>query len=97
MNHRNEDFRNYDKEARDMVSKLNRNECYALYEVAISQLQRSQSETRDKELKAVMKAIESRRDLDHDRIAARKRGFGSSMAADARAKDGQTDKHKKKV
>lgn len=89
--------RNYIAEARELTSGLKRSQLYELYEVAVKQKQRSQTPERDAELDAVMKVIESRRDLDQDLIRMRKRGYSSSMAADARAKDGNTQKWKRKV
>lgn len=93
----NNDFRNYAKEAGDLVAGLSNSQCYAMYEAVLREQQRNQSDVRRKELAAVQAAIEVRKDLDQDRIAARKRGYKSSMAADARAKDGNARPNKKKV
>lgn len=91
------DFRNYTKEAIEMVAKLTDVQCYDLYEVVNNELRKYQAEERIKELEAVKKVIEARPYLDKDRLHARARGYKSSMAADARAKDGQTRPNKKKV
>ena len=89
--------RNYIAEATAMVNELNNTQIYELYEVVQKQKQRSQTPERDAELNAVEKVIEARRDLDRSKLEARKRGYRSSMAQDARAKDGNTDKHKRRV
>lgn len=92
-----EDNRNYDLEANDMVKGLGSNQCYALYDIVLKKLQQSNSETRDKELLAVKKAIESRKDLDMYILLRLKNGFKGEMAEKARPKDGQTDLNRKKV
>ena len=89
--------RNYIAEAKDMIKELNHSQLYELYEVVQKQKQRSQSAERDAELNAVEKVIEAMSDLDRSKLAARKRGYRSSMAQDARAKDGNTDKYKRRV
>lgn len=89
--------RNYLAEARELIKGLSAGQIYELYEVVQQQKQRSQTAERDAELNAVEKAIESNRDLDQSRLKAQKRGYRSSMAQDARAKDGNTDKYKKKA
>lgn len=92
-----QDFRNYDKEARDMISELRGNELYRMYEIVVNQLQRSNSETRDKELNAVKKAIETVPGIDKARLLQMIKGYKSSMAHTARAKDGNTRPNRKKV
>ena len=92
-----EDFRNYDKEAREMIKDLRSDEMYRLLEIVIEQEKRSCSDERRKELEAVRNAIVKTPRLDPDRIRAIVRGYRSSMAADARAKDGNTDKWRKKA
>ena len=89
--------RNYIAEATDLIKGLKPSQLYDLYEHVQKQMQRSQSPERDLELKAVALVIEARKDLDRSRILARKKGYRSSMATDARAKDGNTDKYKKKA
>lgn len=89
--------RNYDAEARELIKSLKSGQLYELFEVVQSQMQRSQTPERDLELQAVERAIYRVQGLDRSRLDARKRGYRSSMAADARAKDGNTDKHKKHV
>lgn len=89
--------RNYIAEAKDLIRDLKDSQLYELYEVVQKQKQRSQSPERDAELIAVEKVIEARHDLDRSKLEARKRGYRSTMAQDARAKDGNTEKFKKKV
>lgn len=92
-----QDFRNYDKEAREMVSELRGNELYRLYEIVVNQQQKRNTDIRDKELTAVKKAIESVPNIDKSRLQKLLTGYRSSMAADARAKDGNTKPNRKKV
>lgn len=91
------DFRNYKQEARNLISGLSNTQLYDLYEVVMNEMQKYQSEVRQKELEAVMEAIEGCKHLDFDRLAARKRGYRSEMAQHARAKDGNSRPNKKKV
>ena len=60
-------------------------------------MKRSQSDTRDKELTAVKKAIEGTRAIDKERLKRLYEGYRSSMAAGARPQDGFTKPAKKKV
>jgi hypothetical protein len=92
-----EDTRSYDHEAYEMVKDLNTSQCYDLYDIVLKKLKQSNSETRDKELQAVKRAIESRRSLDVYKLDRIKNGFKGQMAQDARPKDGQTDVNRKKV
>jgi|TARA_B100001093_G_C26568475_1_gene901844 hypothetical protein len=92
-----EDTRSYDHEAYEMVKELNTSQCYDLYDIVLKKLKQSNSETRDKELQAVKRAIESRRSLDVYKLDRIKNGFKGQMAQDARPKDGQTDVNRKKV
>ena len=92
-----EDTRSYDHEAYEMVKELNTSQCYDLYDIVLKKLKQSNSETRDKELQAVKRAIESRRSLDVYKLDRIKNGFKGQMAQDARPKDGKTDVNRKKV
>ena len=91
------DDRNYKLEAENMIRPLGFGEQYKLYEIVVAQLKRSQSETRDKELNAVKKAIEGTRAIDKERLKRLYEGYRSSMAAGARPQDGFTKPAKKKA
>ena len=92
-----EDTRNYDAEAIGMVRPLSDGQCYSLYDIVLRKLKMSNSDTRDNELKAVKKAIETRKYIDVYRLQSIQTGFRGNMAQDARPKDGQTDVNRKKV
>ena len=92
-----EDTRNYDGEAIGMVRPLSDGQCYSLYDIVLRKLKMSNSDTRDKELKAVKKAIETRKYIDVYRLQSIRTGFKGNMAQNARPKDGQTDVNRKKV
>jgi len=77
------DYRNYDKEAREMLRGLSDNDLYKLYDIVLKQKQKSNSEERDKELFAVQKAIEKTQNIDKYRLLHLSRGYKSSMAQDA--------------
>jgi hypothetical protein len=89
--------RNYDAEARDLIVGLSDQQLYGLYEIVQKKKQHSQTPERDKELDAVAKVIEQQRHLDRSTLISKKRGYRSSMAAEAKAKDGNTIKYKKNV
>ena len=73
--------RNYDKEAREMVSGLGSNQKYELYSIVLDQLQRRCSDDRNRELQAVKYAIERDKSLDKTRL--KKMTIGDTgMAAD---------------
>jgi len=91
------DDRNYKLEAENMVRPLGNSQLYELYEIVVNKLKRSQSDTRDKELNAVKKAIEGTRAIDKERLKRIYEGYRSSMAADARPQDGFTKPAKKKA
>tara|TARA_R110000796_G_scaffold17402_2_gene53595 strand:+ start:221 stop:523 length:303 start_codon:yes stop_codon:yes gene_type:complete len=82
------DDRNYRLEADNMIRPLGFGELYKLYEIVVAKLKQAQSETRDKELEAVKKAIESTKSIDHERLKILYRGYRSSMAANAHPRDG---------
>ena len=90
------DDRNYLKEARELIKPLTTGQTYEMYEVVLNKLQRYQSETRQRELEAVKKAIEQTKGLDASRIHKIRKGYGE-MAQNANAKDGNTQKWKKKT
>lgn len=93
----NKDFRNYDKEAQELIHGLNSTQKYNLYEIVIEHQQRSQTDVRRKELEAVQRAIDNDPRLDKDRLRGYARGYKSEMAKHARAKDGNTKQNRKKV
>ena len=92
-----EDNRNYKLEARDLVKGLRGNQLYEMYEIVTKALQRSNSETKDKELTAVKETIEAQRGIDTFRLGRILNGYKSSMAETARPQDGFTKPAKKKV
>lgn len=73
--------RNYDKEARDMVIGLGRDQKYELYGIVLDQLQRRCSDDRNRELLAVKYAIERDRSLDQTRLKKMTTG-DTGMASD---------------
>lgn len=90
------DSRNYALEAHNLVKGLKGNHVYEMYEIVNKQLQRSNSEIRDKELIAVRYAIEQVSDVDISRLQHIKFGYKSSMAEDANPKDGYSKPARKK-
>ena len=79
-----------------LVKGLTTGQTYEMYEVVLNKLGRYQSETRQRELEAVKKAIETTKGLDGSRIHKIRKGYGE-MAQNANAKDGNTQKWKKKT
>ena len=73
--------RNYDREAKEMVTKLGSNQKYEMYEIVLQQLQHRSSDDRTRELKAVQFAIERDRSLDQTRLNKMRVG-DTGMAAD---------------
>ena len=92
-----EDSRNYNEEARNLIRTLGFERQYELYDIVLKKQKWSNSSTRDLELAAVARAIESTRGIDTWRLTKIKTGFKSEMAATARPKDGYTKPNKKKV
>ena len=92
-----EDFRNYEKEATELIKGLNKNQLYNLYEIVITQQQRRQTDTRRKELEAVQSVIEKAQGLEKPRLQRLREGYRSEMARGARASDGNTKPNRKKV
>ena len=92
-----QDYRNYDKEARELIKPLKSHELYQLLEIVVGQLQRRQSDERVKELEAVREVIVNHPRLDEHRVNRIINGYKSEMAQTARAKDGNTIKYGKKA
>lgn len=91
------DTRNYHGEAQELIKGLSTNQLHDLYEICFKKSQLANSETRDKELKAVMAAIESSRSADKSSLHRIKNGYRSEMAATANARDGSSKPNRKKV
>ena len=92
-----EDNRKYDEEARNLIRTLGTERKYELYDIVLKKQKWSNSPTRDLELAAVVKAIESARDVDSFRLTKIKTGYKSDMAANANPRDGYTKPAKKKA
>ena len=92
-----EDNRKYDEDARNLIRALGTERKYELYDIVLKKQKWSNSPTRDLELAAVVKAIESTREIDEHRLSRIKNGFKSDMAANARPQDGFTKPAKKKA
>jgi|TARA_R110000744_G_scaffold66875_1_gene136629 hypothetical protein len=92
-----EDNRKYDEEARNLIRSLSTERKYELYDIVLKKQKWSNSPTRDLELAAVVKAIESARDVDSFRLTKIKTGYKSDMAANANPRDGYTKPAKKKA
>ena len=92
-----EDNRKYDEEARNLIRTLGTERKYELYDIVLKKQKWSNSPTRDLELVAVVKAIESASGVDQHRLSRIKNGFKSDMAANARPQDGFTKPAKKKA
>jgi len=73
--------RNYDREAKELVKGLNANQKYDLFEIVLQQLNRRNSDDRDRELHAVKHVIEMDRGLDRTRLKKMQTG-DTGMAAD---------------
>lgn len=89
--------RNYVAEARELIKGLSQNQLYKLYEIVQNQKRRSQTPERDLELNAVEAVIDGVSGLDQSKLHSLRTGFKSSMAAEARAKDGNTTVNKRRV
>ena len=89
--------RDYAAEARNLIRPLSNSQCYNLYDIVLKKLKMSNSESRDKELRAVQTAVENRYNIDVYRLRSIQTGFKSEMAQNARPKDGQTKINKRKV
>ena len=93
---RNYDERNYIGDARALVKDLSELRKYELYEIVCTELRRSHTMKREKELEAVKGVLEDDRSLDPARLKKYRVGR-SEMAEDARSRDGQTTVNRKKV
>ena len=94
---RDQDERNYDLEAKHLLKGLAKPQLYELYEICCGKSKAGQlSEKREKEVVAVLKAIEKVRDIDREKLSRMKKGR-SEMAEDARERDGRTTVNRKKV
>ena len=92
-----DDFRNYDQEARQLITNLGKGQKYELLEQVVRLQQQSCSDTRRKELVAVQNAIVRDKSLDHFRMKKIVQGHITEMAKDARMRDGNTKPYRKKV
>ena len=92
-----QDFRNYEKEASNLIKPLSKRQCYDLLEIVVNQLQRRCSDERRKELEAVRDVILKNRQLDEFTMDKIVNGYKTEMAQTARAKDGNTIKYGKKA
>jgi len=97
FNYKEKQERDFVAEARDLVKDLNERQLYDLYEIVQKQKRRSQTPDRDKELNAVEFVIDQLRGLDSSRLHRIKTGYRSSMASEAKAKDGNTTVNKRRV
>ena len=91
------DSRNYDQEARELLRPLRTGQMYELYEIVNKQLQKSVGPSREKELRAVKKAIEFDSSTDRARLSFILNGYKSEMAQNGHPKDGKASIHKKKA
>ena len=92
-----DNVRDYNQEAKEMIMTLGFEKQYELYDIVLKKQKWSNSPTRDLELAAVAKAIEGTRAIDKDRLVRIKRGYKSSMAHTATIRDGFTPPAKKKA
>jgi hypothetical protein len=90
------DDRNYAAEARNLVGQLKGSQVYEMYGIVTKQLQKAQSDTREKELQAVKAAIEAVPDIDKHKLKHVLVGYQSEMARTGRPKDGQRTPYRKK-
>jgi len=90
------DERNYHGDAVKLIKGLDKLQLYELYEIVNEKLSYGSTMKREKELLAVKKVIEEKRELDPMRLKKIRNGRGE-MAKDARARDGQTTVNRKKV
>jgi len=78
MKSRPKDNRDYDRDAKKLVDKLNLNHKYEMYEIVTGKLKHSYhlDEKRVKELEAIRDAIENTYNIDEPRLLGIKRGLG---------------------
>lgn len=74
----NIDKRDYDKEARRLIDRINLNQKYEMYEIVVDKLKARNrlDEVRINELEAVKKAIEDFPNIDYPRLAKIAKGYG---------------------
>ena len=80
------DTRNYEAEARNLLKEVRGDQIYSLYELVTEQLI----------IPGGKKAIQKTPNVDMTRLKKITTGYNSSMAADARAVDGNTKIQRKK-
>ena len=88
--------RNYHGDAIKLIKGLDKSQLYELYEIVKNKLDFGTTLRREKELLAVKKVIEDKKELDPNRLQLIRKGR-SEMARDARERDGRTTVHRKKV
>ena len=89
--------RNFDKEAKELIQGLSERQLYELFKIAHRQSQKSCSEERAKELRAVKKAVLQAKGIEKYRLSRIMNGYGSEMARTGNPKDGQFTPNRKKV
>jgi len=95
---RHHDERNYHGDAVKLIKGLDKYQLYELYEIVIEKLNYGSTERREKELLAVKKVIEDRKDLDSARLFRSRQGRSEMAKEGARGeKSGRTTVHRKKV
>ena len=82
-----EDIRDYKGEAFALIRNLTKGQKYELYEIVNKKMKYSNTETRDKELRAVKFAIESTPSLDPVLLKRTREGYRSEMAHSANHND----------
>ena len=95
---RHHDECNYHGDAVQLIKGLDKYQLYELYEIVCEKLQRGSTEKREKELLAVKKVIEDRKELDTSRLYRSRQGRSEMAKEGARGeKAGRTSIHRKKV
>tara|TARA_E500000178_G_C17029047_1_gene759557 strand:- start:3742 stop:4065 length:324 start_codon:yes stop_codon:yes gene_type:complete len=89
--------RNFDKEARALLSGLSEMQLYKLFEIVHTEMKRPCTDERTLELQAVKKAIRSTPGVQPYRFDRIINGYQSEMARTGRPKDGQFIPYKKKT
>ena len=89
--------RNFEKEAKELISKLKGNQFYEMYKIVSDKLKQYNTEERTNELKAVKNAIENLKDIDTSRLDHIWNGYKSEMAKNAKPKDGAGKACRKRV
>ena len=89
--------RNFDKEARALLSGLTERQLYSLFEIVHTEMKRPCTDERTLELQAVKKAIRSTPGVQPYRFDRILNGYQSEMARTGNPKDGQFKPIKKKA